>query len=149
MGQKLAVLFAYQQLLKSRISHFQSISIANHDPADPLGALSPARRLLERIYRSGWVPGLYYMIEIWWNRMFFPTKAAMPTRRPIFLKDCALVSAYGLLWIGLLVWAGQATGQSIFRLTLFGFVVPFLFWCAMIGLPPMTGGHRGFVERDL
>ncbi|HEX2652464.1 MAG TPA: hypothetical protein VHN11_02275, partial [Xanthobacteraceae bacterium] len=106
------------------------------------------RRLLERIYRSGWVPGLYYMIEIWWNRMFFPTKAAMPTRRPIFLKDCALVSAYGLLWIGLLVWAGQATGQSIFRLTLFGFVVPFLFWCAMIGLPPMTGGHRGFGGKE-
>jgi omega-6 fatty acid desaturase (delta-12 desaturase) len=100
---------------------------------EEFGALSPSRRLLERIYRSGWVPGLYYMIEIWWNRMFFPTNAAMPTRRPIFLKDCVLVSAYGLLWIGLLVGAGQATGQSIFRLTLFSFVVPFLFWCAMIG----------------
>src|SRR5487761_2336193 len=25
--------------------------------------LSPARRLLERIYRSGWAPGLYYFIE--------------------------------------------------------------------------------------
>ena len=100
---------------------------------EEFAALRPSRRLLERIYRSGWAPGLYYMIEIWWRRMFFPSEAAMPTRRPIFFKDCALVSAYGLLWIGLLVWAAQATGQSTFLLVLFGFMVPFLFWCAMIG----------------
>ena len=27
-------------------------------------ALSPARRALERLYRSGWGPGVYYMVEI-------------------------------------------------------------------------------------
>jgi omega-6 fatty acid desaturase (delta-12 desaturase) len=97
------------------------------------GALRPSRRLLERIYRSGWAPGLYYLIEVWWHRMFFPARAAMPTRRPVFFKDCALVSSYGLIWISVLVVAAHATGQSMILLTLFGFLVPFLFWCAMIG----------------
>ena len=50
-------------------------------------ALTPFARFKERIYRSGLGPGLYYMSEIWWKRLFFPNRAAMPTRRPIFIKD--------------------------------------------------------------
>ncbi|WP_038743155.1 fatty acid desaturase [Burkholderia pseudomallei] len=69
-------------------------------------ALSPARRLLDRIYRSGWAPGLYYLVEIWWLRMYFPAKAYLGASRPIFRRDCLLVT---------------------------GFAVPFLFWCSMIG----------------
>ena len=30
--------------------------------------LTPGRRLMERIYRSGWGPALYYLVEMWWNR---------------------------------------------------------------------------------
>ncbi|WP_234774617.1 fatty acid desaturase [Paraburkholderia tropica] len=96
-------------------------------------ALSAPRRMMERIYRSGWGPGLYYMIEIWWRRMFFPTKAAMPTRRPVFFRDCCLVAVYAVFWLGGLVAAALATGQSVFVLLVFGFAVPFLFWCSMIG----------------
>lgn len=69
-------------------------------------ALSPARRLLDRIYRSGWAPGLYYLVEIWWLRMYFPAKAYLGASRPIFRRDCLLVT---------------------------GVAVPFLFWCSMIG----------------
>jgi omega-6 fatty acid desaturase (delta-12 desaturase) len=97
------------------------------------GSLSRSRRLLERTYRSGWAPGLYYMVEIWWRRMFFPTKANMPSRRPVFFRDCVLVSGYGVLWLGAVLWAAHASGQSMLLLALLGFVVPFLFWCAMIG----------------
>lgn len=96
-------------------------------------ALSAPRRMMERIYRSGWGPGLYYMIEIWWRRMFFPTKAAMPTRRPVFFRDCCLVAVYAVFWLGGLIAAALATGQSVFVLLVFGFAVPFLFWCSMIG----------------
>ena len=101
--------------------------------AEEFAALSPGRRLLERIYRSGWGPGLYYMIEIWWNKMFFPNKQQMATRRAIFTFDCLLVSAYGLAWISAMVGAAVVTGQSIALTLLTGFAVPFLFWCAMIG----------------
>ncbi|PMS31260.1 omega-6 fatty acid desaturase (delta-12 desaturase) [Trinickia symbiotica] len=96
-------------------------------------ALSGPRRILERVYRSGWAPGLYYMIEIWWRRMFFPSRAAMPTRRPVFLRDCVLVSVFALFWIGTLVWAAYLTDQPAMSLIVTGFAIPFLFWCAMVG----------------
>jgi omega-6 fatty acid desaturase (delta-12 desaturase) len=96
-------------------------------------ALTPFQRLRDRIYRSGWAPGLYYMIEIWWNRMFFPNRAHMPTRRPIFIKDCLLVSAFALLWAGVMVAAALATAQPVAAVLLTGWVLPFLFWNAMIG----------------
>jgi len=96
-------------------------------------ALTPWQQRMDRIYRSGWAPGLYYMIEIWWKRMYFPTKTYMGTRRAIFTLDCLLVSAFGALWIGAVAWAAVATGQSVALALLCGFVVPFLFWCAMIG----------------
>ena len=96
-------------------------------------ALSPKGRMMDRIYRSGWAPGVYYMFEIWWKRMFFPSAKHMPTRRRIFWLDNLLVSAFGLLWLGALAWASIATDQSVWWVWACGFVVPFLFWCAMIG----------------
>ena len=95
--------------------------------------LSFAGRLLDRAYRSGWAPGLYYMIEIWWKKMIFPNAKEMPTRRPIFVKDSWLVSAFALVWLGGLVGGAMAFDQSIPLVLLMGGVVPFLFWCAMIG----------------
>lgn len=96
-------------------------------------ALNPLQRLMNRIYRSGWAPGLYYMIEIWWNRMFFPNSDHMPTRRRVFLLDNLLVSVFGLAWVALMTWLSIATGQSIAVVLITGVLVPFLFWNAMIG----------------
>ena len=97
-------------------------------------AAMPAwRRGLERVYRSGWAPWLYYLVEIWWTRMFFPSQRHMPSRRPIFFADCALALVAGLAWIGGVVWTAVATGQSVAWLLLVGFVVPFVFWNGMIG----------------
>lgn len=96
-------------------------------------ALSPARRVLERVYRSGWAPGLYYFIEMWWLRMFFPSKRHMPTRRGIFIADSLLALTAGIVWNALLVWAAHATGQSAWALVGWGFVIPFVFWNFMIG----------------
>ncbi|MDD0816163.1 fatty acid desaturase [Curvibacter sp. HBC28] len=96
-------------------------------------AMTPGRRFMERLYRSGWAPGLYYMVEIWWKKMFFPNQSSMGTRRPLFFWDCVGVSAYGLVWIAGLVAAALATSQSIALLLVLGFVVPMLFWFAMIG----------------
>ena len=96
-------------------------------------ALSPGRRALERIYRSGWGPALYYLIEMWWLRMFFPRKTYMGTQRPEFIWDGVFVSVVVLLWNAGLVSAAVATGQPPWLLIVMGFVVPFLFWNAMIG----------------
>ena len=90
-------------------------------------------RLLDRIYRSGWAPGLYYMIEIWWKKMIFPNKQQMPTQRPVFVHDNLLVCFFAFIWLGLVVGAAFLTQQSIWWLLLVSFVIPFAFWCAMIG----------------
>ncbi|MEJ7930382.1 fatty acid desaturase [Ramlibacter sp. AN1015] len=96
-------------------------------------AMTPARRRLERIYRSGWAPGLYYLVEIWWKRMFFPNRAHMPSRRPAFVWDNLLVSAFALAWICAMAGLAVATQQSVALLLVAGVLVPYLFWCAMIG----------------
>ncbi|MDZ4145992.1 MAG: fatty acid desaturase [Burkholderiales bacterium] len=100
---------------------------------EEFAALTPLQRQLNRIYRSGWAPGLYYMVEIWWKRMFFPNRQHMSTRRPLFILDNLLVSAYGLAWAGAMVWAAQATAQPVWLLLATGWLLPFLFWNAMIG----------------
>lgn len=96
-------------------------------------ALSPWRRRLEKLYRSGWAPWLYYLVDMWWKRMYFPSKKQMPTQRREFKLDGMLVTAGAIVWIGALVFAAVATQQSIAITLLAGFVVPFLFWNAMIG----------------
>jgi acyl-lipid omega-6 desaturase (Delta-12 desaturase) len=101
--------------------------------AEEYAALPAWRRGLERIYRSGWAPWLYYLVEIWWLRMFFPSHRHMPSRRTIFLLDSTLALSAGLIWIGGVVWVAAATGQSVAWLLLVGFVVPFIFWNGMIG----------------
>jgi omega-6 fatty acid desaturase (delta-12 desaturase) len=101
-------------------------------PAEYRG-LPAWRRALERAYRSGWAPGLYYLVEIWWMRLLFPNRSIMPTRRPIFFRDSLLVSGFGLAWIAGLVAAAHATGQSAAWLVGVGFLVPFLVWNGLIG----------------
>ena len=101
--------------------------------AEEFAALGPVDRLMQYLYRSGWAPGLYYLVEIWWKREFFPNKTHMPTRRPIFFKDSLLVTVYGALWLGVMSYAAVATGQSVALTLLMGVLVPFLFWNTMIG----------------
>jgi acyl-lipid omega-6 desaturase (Delta-12 desaturase) len=96
-------------------------------------ALPAWRQGLERVYRSGWAPWLYYGVEIWWKRMFFPSKALMPTARKVFTADCLLVSGVALVWMASLVAAALATGQSVVWLLFVAFALPLLAWKALIG----------------
>ncbi len=96
-------------------------------------ALTPGRRFLYRVYRSGWAPWLYYLVEMWWLRMYFPSRRQVGARRRVFMLDGALVSVFALAWIGALALVAEATRQSIALLLTAGFAVPFLFWNGMIG----------------
>lgn len=91
------------------------------------------RRVLERVYRSGWAPWLYYALEIWWKRMYFPSKQIMPARRSIFTADCVLVTGVAIAWLAALVYAASATGQSAAWLVGVAFVLPLFVWNALIG----------------
>jgi omega-6 fatty acid desaturase (delta-12 desaturase) len=112
---------------------------------DEYRALPPMRRALERLYRSGWGPGVYYMVEIWWKKMMFPSAAQSGgTHRPIFTKDCLLVSGFALLWAAATVGLALATGQSVALLLLCGLVLPLLFWFHMVGF--VIYGHHTHVK---
>lgn len=100
---------------------------------DQYQALPWHRRVLETIYRSGWAPWLYYLVEIWWQRMLFPSRRQMPTRRAIFMTDSLLVTAFACGWIAGLIGIAAATDRSAVWLVTVGFVLPFLVWNGLIG----------------
>ena len=100
---------------------------------DEYDALSPWQKFIQRVYRSGWGPGIYYGIEIWWKREYFPSAKYMPTRRAIFWKDSLLVTIFAVLWIGALIAGALAVNEPVWMALLFGFAVPFFFWLNMIG----------------
>lgn len=96
-------------------------------------AMPAWRRMLERVYRSGWGVGLYYLIEIWWLKMYFPSRRQMPAQRGIFVADNLLVSLHALLWIGAALTVAADTDQSALWLVTTGVIVPFLVWNTLIG----------------
>lgn len=95
--------------------------------------LSPVRQVFYLYYRSGWGTWLYYLIEIWWNRLFFPNKRYVAVNQNEYIFDCLFVAAFGISWIALLVLAANITGQSAWLLLTTGFILPFLIWNALIG----------------
>jgi omega-6 fatty acid desaturase (delta-12 desaturase) len=97
-------------------------------------ALPARRKALERAYRSGWAPWLYYFVEIWWTKLWFPNRRTMPTRRPVFIRDSLLVTVFALAWIAGLAAAANATGQSAAWLVGVGFALPFFVWNGVMGL---------------
>ena len=97
-------------------------------------ALPGWRRSVERIYRGPWGPGLYYFLEIWWKRLFFPNRGQMPTPRPEFRWDCVAAVCAALVWSGAIALYTRAHGQALWPALLAGFALPFIAWNWTIGL---------------
>jgi len=91
------------------------------------------RRALERFYRSGFGFGAYYLIELWWHKLFFASRAQMATQRPAFRTDSSMTLAFAIAWVMGLVGIAYSTHQSAALLVTFGFVVPFLVWGWLMG----------------
>lgn len=121
------------------VVHHGFTNLKGHDfvwaPLSPeeYRALSPGRRFLERLYRSGYFPWLYYLVEIWWLRLYFPSARYLSARRTVFVLDGLLVSGFALLWIAGLTAAALATQQSVALVLCAGFVLPFVVWNGLIG----------------
>lgn len=108
-------------------------------------ALPPMRRLMERIYRSGWGPGLYYMVEIWWKKMMFPREAGTGrASQPVFTWDCILVSLFAAGWIAALAAAAPLAGKTLGAVLLPGFFLPLFVWFNMMGF--VIYGHHTHVK---
>jgi omega-6 fatty acid desaturase (delta-12 desaturase) len=95
--------------------------------------LSWLRRQMEKLYRSGFGQGVYYMIELWWKKLFFPTREHVGSSRKSFTWDSLLVAAFGALWIGGLVAWAIVSHRSVVSMLIFGFAIPFFVWNCLMG----------------
>jgi omega-6 fatty acid desaturase (delta-12 desaturase) len=100
---------------------------------DEFDALPTWRRALERFYRSGFGFGAYYLIELWWHKLFFVSRKHIATQRPAFIGDSVLVLGYTTVWVAGLLAAAHLTQQSAYGLLFFGFVAPLLLWGSLMG----------------
>ena len=62
---------------------------------EEFAALPKWRQRMERIYRSVWGFGLYYLVELWWNKLMFPSRKHVGARRKEFIVDSVLAVAFG------------------------------------------------------
>jgi acyl-lipid omega-6 desaturase (Delta-12 desaturase) len=91
------------------------------------------RQVLERLYRSGLGWGAYYLLEMWWKKLYFASRREIGSSRRKYKLDSLLVTAGAVLWLGVVALAARATGQSLVLLVTLAMVVPFMLWNATIG----------------
>ena len=92
------------------VAHHGYNNLRGHDyvwePMSPqqYAAYPRWRRALERFYRGGAGFWLYYMIELWWKRLYFPSRKYAPVRRRVFTRDSLLVSAFAIAHVAFVIW---------------------------------------------
>ena len=97
-------------------------------------ALPRWRRAVERIYRGALGPAIYYFVEIWWKRLFFPNARNMPAARREFTWDSALAAVAAVTWIGAIFWYTRAHDRSFLVTLSVACLLPFVLWNWTIGL---------------
>ncbi|MGA2779281.1 MAG: fatty acid desaturase [Steroidobacteraceae bacterium] len=97
-------------------------------------ALPRWRRAVERIYRGALGPGLYYFVEIWWKRLFFPNRRQMPAARAEFTRDSMLAAAAAIIWIGAILWYAETHARSFWVTLSIACIIPFVLWNWTVGL---------------
>ena len=91
------------------------------------------RQRLERIYRHPIGFGLYYLIELWWKRLFFPRRTYVGARRTVHTLDCATVTAFAVAWPFLIWTIARNTGVLFSEVVLWCVLVPFGTWNTLMG----------------
>jgi len=104
-----------------------------HTPAE-FAAMPRWRQRVERLYRSVLGAPVYYFVEIWWQRLYFPARRFLNTRRFEFTADSTLATVFGATWIAGLVFASKSLGTPLLATLLCGFALPFLLWNWTVGL---------------
>ena len=91
------------------------------------------RRALERFYRGGAGFWLYYMIELWWKRLYFPSRKYAPVRRRVFTRDSLLVSAFAIAHVAFVIWIAVYFDRTLLAALCVGVLLPFVFWHMCVG----------------
>lgn len=99
-------------------------------------AATPARRFMERVYRSAWGPIVYYYIEFWLRRLLAPVTKEMRAEWRRHLPDSIFIlCALGLTVTGILI-AGKALApeRSLIVIFLVGWLLPYSVWNYLVAL---------------
>lgn len=91
-------------------------------------AASPARRWLERAYRSGFGPVIYYLIDIWIPKLVLPFQYPKQWKR--HLPDSIFVIAGFAFTLMIVVILGKALSpdRALWLTLTLGWVIPFAVW---------------------
>jgi len=95
--------------------------------------LPRGRRIMERIYRSGFGWGLYYFVELWWKKLYFATRKEIGSGRTKYKLDSVLVSVGALAWTGTVAVVAYRTHQPFWLLALISMALPFALWNTIMG----------------
>lgn len=98
-------------------------------------AASPARRLLERVYRSAGGPLIYYYAEFWPLTVLLPVSPSLRGKRLRHIPDAIFVLAGFILTLLFIGWLGHALSPNrpIWLVLALGWLVPFLVWNYLAG----------------
>jgi omega-6 fatty acid desaturase (delta-12 desaturase) len=94
--------------------------------------LPMGRQLLERFYRNAAGLGLYYAVETWWKRLFFPKNKYVPVRRR-YVWDSLATSIFLVAQLWLLYWAARPSALGILLQEMVMAVLPFVIWNHLMG----------------
>jgi omega-6 fatty acid desaturase (delta-12 desaturase) len=93
-------------------------------------ALPRRRQYLERIYRHPLGLGFYYLIELWWNTLFFPSKRDVAVKRVDHVRDSLIVTAYIVALLAVVIAAQPGHAMANVGLLV---ILPYLVWCWLMG----------------
>lgn len=97
-------------------------------------AASPARQAYYRFQRSIWGQPLFYLVDIWFPKIFLPGARERATFRAGDYWDLGLVYVWlivflaGLTWLSLEYGHSAGTGAAFANAAVFGLLIPFLVW---------------------
>jgi len=96
-------------------------------------ALPRWRRALERIYRHPLGPGLCYLVEVWWKRLWFPRPDTVEVYHPRFFADSLATGIFLAVQIAIVTTVAGRTGGNWGVLALMAVVLPQAIWNALMG----------------
>lgn len=116
--------------------HHGGTNLKGFDPVwAPMGlkeyrAASPARRALERLYRGGFGPVVYYHTAIWLPMLLLPLSKHARREWRAHVADSVFVFAGGAALIGAILFLGHlwAPARPLWQVALVGWAVPFASW---------------------
>jgi len=106
---------------------YAPLSIAEYD------ALPRWRRALDRVYRHPLGPGLYYAVDVWWKRLWFPRPAAVEVYHSRFFADSLATAVFLAIQAAIAAGVAGRAGGNPMVAVLMAVALPQAIWNGLMG----------------